>query len=83
MKILKWWEFAAKPNPKRKRRDMFRGTGHWYGLDRWEETRLRWERTSSRVGKTKIEKMVGVIRKEHGQVRIMAISVLWQSNSMR
>ena len=23
--------------------DRFRGTGQWYGLDKWEETRLRWE----------------------------------------
>ncbi|KAF3529575.1 hypothetical protein DY000_02038394 [Brassica cretica] len=59
------------PNPKRKRRDRFRELG--CGMD-WTdggETRLHWERTSSRVGKTKIEKMVGVIRNEHGQVRIM------------
>uniref|UniRef100_A0A0D2ZQA4 Uncharacterized protein n=1 Tax=Brassica oleracea var. oleracea TaxID=109376 RepID=A0A0D2ZQA4_BRAOL len=59
--------------------DRFRRTGLWYGLDRWEEKRLCWERTSSRVGKTKIEKMVGVIRNEHGQVRIMGN----QSNSRR
>ncbi|WZZ08360.1 hypothetical protein YC2023_094281 [Brassica napus] len=57
MKTLKWREFEAKPKPKQKRRDRFRGTGQWYGLDRWEETRLRWEMTSSVVGKTKIEKV--------------------------
>ena len=55
------------PNPKRKRRDRFRETGQWYGLDRWEETKLRWERTSSVVGKTKIEKGF----EESGQDSIM------------
>ncbi|KAF3592853.1 hypothetical protein DY000_02024060 [Brassica cretica] len=50
---------SSRPNlnPKQKRRDRFIGTGQWYGLDRWEETRLRWERTSSVVGKTKIKKV--------------------------
>ncbi|WZZ34736.1 hypothetical protein YC2023_018137 [Brassica napus] len=71
MKTLKWREFEAKPKPEAKEERQIQRTGLWYGLDRWGETRLRWERTSSRVGKTKIDKMVGVIRNEHGPVRIM------------
>ncbi|KAF3602844.1 hypothetical protein F2Q69_00034067 [Brassica cretica] len=83
MKTLKWREFEAKPKPEEKEERQIQRTGLWYGLDSWGETRLCWERTSSRVGKTKIEKMVGVIRNEHGQVCIMGIRVLWQSNSIR
>ncbi|KAF3557280.1 hypothetical protein F2Q69_00012622 [Brassica cretica] len=71
IKTLKWREFEAKPKPEAKEERQIQRTGLWYGLDRWGETRLRWERTSSRVGKTKIEKMVGLIRNEHGPVRIM------------
>ncbi|WZZ15419.1 hypothetical protein YC2023_108508 [Brassica napus] len=57
MKPLKWREFKAKPKPQAKEEREIQRTGQWYGLDRWEETKLRWERTSSLVGKTKIEKM--------------------------
>ena len=56
MKTLKWREFEAKPKPEAKEERQIQRTGLWYGLDRWEETRLRWERTSSVLGKTKIEK---------------------------
>uniref|UniRef100_A0A0D3BH43 Uncharacterized protein n=1 Tax=Brassica oleracea var. oleracea TaxID=109376 RepID=A0A0D3BH43_BRAOL len=71
MKTLKRREFEAKPKPEAEEERQIQRTGLWYGLDRWGKTRLRWERTSSRVGKTKIEKMLGVIRNEHGPVRIM------------
>ncbi|WZZ15454.1 hypothetical protein YC2023_108543 [Brassica napus] len=74
MKPLKWREFKAKPKPEAKEEREIQRTGQWYGLDRWEETKLCWERTSSLVGKTKIEKMVGVIKNEHGQDRIRAMS---------
>ena len=83
MKTLKWREFKAKPKPEVKEEREIQRTGQWYGLDRWEETKLRWERTSSLVGKTKIEKMVGVIKNEHGQDRIRARSVLCQSKIKR
>ncbi|WZZ15322.1 hypothetical protein YC2023_108411 [Brassica napus] len=83
MKTLKWREFEAKPKPEAKEWRQIQRTGQWYGLDRWEETKLRWERTSSVVGETKIEKMVGLIRNEHGQDRIRAMSVLWQSKRKR
>ncbi|WZY72170.1 hypothetical protein YC2023_004410 [Brassica napus] len=83
MKTLKWREFEAKPKPEVKEWRQIQRTGQWYGLDRWEETKLRWERTSSVVGETKIEKMVGLIRNEHGQDRIRAMSVLWQSKRKR
>ncbi|WZY99935.1 hypothetical protein YC2023_072264 [Brassica napus] len=56
MKTLKWREFDAKPKPEAKEERQIQRTGLWYGLDRWEETSLRWERTSSVLGKTKIEK---------------------------
>ncbi|WZZ72767.1 hypothetical protein YC2023_084137 [Brassica napus] len=56
MKTLKWREFEAKPKPKAKEERQIQRTGLWYGLDRWEETRLCWERTSSVFGKRKIEK---------------------------
>ena len=56
MKTLKWREFEAKPKPEAKEERQIQRTGLWYGLDRWEETRLRWERTSSVFGKRKIEK---------------------------
>ncbi|WZZ65052.1 hypothetical protein YC2023_076422 [Brassica napus] len=49
-------EFEAKPKPEAKEERQIQRTGLWYGLDRWEETRLRWERTSSVFGKRKIEK---------------------------
>ncbi|WZZ03197.1 hypothetical protein YC2023_089118 [Brassica napus] len=83
MKTLKWREFEAKPKPEAKEWRQIQRTGQWYGLDRWEETKLRWERTSSVVGKTNIEKVVGVIRNKHGQDRIRAMSVLWQSKRKR
>ncbi|WZY72177.1 hypothetical protein YC2023_004417 [Brassica napus] len=51
MKTLKWREFEAKPKPEAKEERQIQRTGLWYGLDRWEETRLRWERTSSVFGK--------------------------------
>ena len=47
MKTLKWREFEAKPKPEAKEERQIQRTGLWYGLDRWEESRLRWERTSS------------------------------------
>ncbi|KAF3573479.1 hypothetical protein F2Q69_00058815 [Brassica cretica] len=58
MKTLKWREFEAKPKPKPKAKEerQIQTTGLWYGLDRWEETRLRWERTSSVFREKKIEK---------------------------
>uniref|UniRef100_A0A0D3ABN2 Uncharacterized protein n=1 Tax=Brassica oleracea var. oleracea TaxID=109376 RepID=A0A0D3ABN2_BRAOL len=56
MKTLKWRAFEAKPKPEAKEERQIQRTGLWYGLDRWEETRLRWGMTSSVVGKTKIEK---------------------------
>ncbi|WZZ86750.1 hypothetical protein YC2023_115330 [Brassica napus] len=56
MKTLKWREFEAKPKPKAIEERQIQRTELWYGLDRWEETRLRWERTSSVFGKRKIEK---------------------------
>ncbi|WZZ77832.1 hypothetical protein YC2023_098404 [Brassica napus] len=49
-------EFEAKPKPEAEEERQIQRTGLWYGLDRWEETRLRWERTSSVFGKRKIEK---------------------------
>ncbi|CAG7863415.1 unnamed protein product [Brassica rapa] len=51
MKTLKWREFEAKPKPEAKEERPIQRTGLWYGLDRWEETRLRWEMTSSVSGK--------------------------------
>ncbi|WZZ14955.1 hypothetical protein YC2023_108044 [Brassica napus] len=51
MKTLKWREFEAKPKPEAKEERQIQRTGLWYGLDRWEETRLRLERTSSVSGK--------------------------------
>ncbi|WZY99630.1 hypothetical protein YC2023_071959 [Brassica napus] len=83
MKTLKWREFKAKPKPEAKEERQIQRTGQWYGLDRWEETKLRWERTSSVVGKTKIEKRVGLIGNEHGQDHIRAMSMLWQSKRKR
>ena len=71
MKTLKWREFKAKPKPEAKEERQIQRTGLWYGLDRWEETRLRWERTSSVSGKREIEEMVGVIRGADWQDRIM------------
>ncbi|WZZ70845.1 hypothetical protein YC2023_082215 [Brassica napus] len=71
MKTLKWREFEAKPKPEAKEERQIQRTVLWYGLDRWGETRVRWESISSRLGKMKIEKMVGVIRNERGKVRIM------------
>ena len=42
MKTLKWREFKAKPKPEAKEERQIQRTGLWYGLDRWEETRLHW-----------------------------------------
>ena len=67
MKTLKWREFEAKPKPEAKEERQIQRTGLWYGLDRWEETRLHWGRTSSVIGKTKIEKGF----EESGQDSIM------------
>ncbi|KAF3599112.1 hypothetical protein F2Q69_00038080 [Brassica cretica] len=56
MKTLKLREFEAKPKPEAKAERQIQRTVLWYGLDRWEETRLHWERTSSVVGKMKTGK---------------------------
>jgi len=79
MKTLKWREFEAKPKPEAKEERQIQRTGLWYGLDRWEETRLRWERTSSVFGKRKIEKDLRNLDKFVS----WGTRVLWQSNSKR
>ncbi|KAF3537956.1 hypothetical protein F2Q69_00021790 [Brassica cretica] len=47
MKTLGWREFKAKPKPEAKEERQIQRNGRCYGLDRCEESRLRWERTSS------------------------------------
>ncbi|KAF2541855.1 hypothetical protein F2Q68_00032032 [Brassica cretica] len=87
MKTLKWREFEAKPKPEAKEERQIQRTGLWYGLDRWEETRLRWGMTSSVVGKTKIEKDLRNMDKDDiyrkDKIVSWAMSVLWQSKSKR
>ncbi|WZZ62560.1 hypothetical protein YC2023_062667 [Brassica napus] len=76
MKTLKWREFEAKPKPEAKEERQIQRTGLWYGLDRWGETRLRWEWTSSVFGEREIEKDLRNLDKFVS----WEIRVLWQSN---
>ncbi|KAF3496662.1 hypothetical protein DY000_02052251 [Brassica cretica] len=77
MKTLKWREFEAKPKPKAKEERQIQRTGLWYGLDRWEETRLRWGMTSSVFGEKEIKKDLRNLDKFVS----WGIRVLWQSNN--
>ncbi|KAF2620586.1 hypothetical protein F2Q68_00038698 [Brassica cretica] len=77
MKTLKWREFEAKPKPKAKEERQIQRTGLWYGLDRWEETRLCWGMTSSVFGEKEIKKDLRNLDKFVS----WGIRVLWQSNS--
>uniref|UniRef100_A0A0D3DJR7 Uncharacterized protein n=3 Tax=Brassica TaxID=3705 RepID=A0A0D3DJR7_BRAOL len=77
MKTLKWREFEAKPKSEAKEERQIQRTGLWYGLDRWEETRLRWGMTSSVFGEKEIKKDLRNLDKFVS----WGIRVLWQSNN--
>ncbi|KAF3595952.1 hypothetical protein DY000_02020764 [Brassica cretica] len=60
MKTLRWREFETKPKTEAKEERQIQRTGLWYGLDRWEETRLRWGMTSSVFGKRRSRRILGI-----------------------